>query len=80
MQNCRQNSVKLGPKLVELDLSHGSINYEGLVQGIQTFLTYGIGQLSLLYTRNCHLLCIAEFNQTKFRVIVKISSHVTLRV
>ena len=40
-----------------LTLTHGSINYEGLVQGIQTFLTCGFGQLRLGYTTNCHMLC-----------------------
>ena len=40
-----------------LTLTHGSINYEGLLQGIQAFLTCGFGQLSLEYTRNCHMTC-----------------------
>ena len=43
-----------------LTLTHRSLNYEGLLEGILTFLTCGFGQLSLGYTTICHVLCTSN--------------------
>ena len=60
-----------------LTLTHRSLNYEGLLEGILTCLACDIGQLSLEYTTICHVICCCYVLQNERPIPrhPKMSSH-----
>lgn len=60
-----------------LTLTHRSLNYEGLLEGILTCLACDIGQLSLVYTWivTWHVVVMYTKMKGPFRVIPKMSAH-----